>query len=65
MEKTTRTLLEEIKEAGINFKITEKALQLKIVRGYEEVDWIQLGVLANADVDKAAQDLDKSYLLYK
>lgn len=37
--KTIRSILDEFKKAGIKFKITEEALQIKILKNYEDIEW--------------------------
>lgn len=39
VQKTTRTILQELKQAGIEFKIVEEAVQIKVIKSYEDVDW--------------------------
>lgn len=54
-----------MRESKIDFKITEKALQLSVKKSYEEVNWASLREIVNAETTDAAKDLDKSYDLYK
>jgi hypothetical protein len=40
LQKTIRTILEELKKEGIKYKITEEAIQVKILKNYEDIDWV-------------------------
>ena len=39
LQKTIRSILEELKREGIKYKITEEALQIKILKNFEDIDW--------------------------
>lgn len=39
LQKTIRSILDELKREGIKYKITEEALQIKILKNYEDIDW--------------------------
>ena len=40
LQKTIRTILEQLKKEGIKYKITEEAIQVKILKNYEDIDWL-------------------------
>lgn len=46
-------------------RVTEKALQLKIIKDYEEVDWSELWEMVNRTVRSKSLGLDRSYIVYK
>jgi hypothetical protein len=40
-------LLEDIKKAGVRFKVLEEALQLKVLKNYEDINWLNVEEIAN------------------
>ena len=64
-QKTTNTILDDIKKAGIEYKITEEAIQLRVLKSFEDVDWDLIETKVNEHVWSSIKDLDKSYLIYK
>lgn len=64
-QTTTSCILEQLRESTISYKVTEKALQLRIIQNYEDLNWNRLGELVNAETSQRAKDLDKSYGLYR
>ena len=65
LQRSIRDIVEELKKGEVAFRITEQALQLKIMKSYDDIDWGRLGEIVNSDVSQSAKNLDKSYLLFK
>ena len=39
LQKTIRSILEDLKREGIKYKITEEALQIRILKNFEDIEW--------------------------
>lgn len=39
LHKTIRSILDDLKKEGIKYKITEEAIQIKILKNYEDIEW--------------------------
>ena len=61
LQKTVRTILEELKKEGIKYKITEEAVQVKILKNYEDIDWHTVNETVNRPVTAEALNLDRSF----
>ena len=65
LQKTIRTILEELKREGIKYKITEEILQIKILKNYEDILWDFVHTTVNEPVKTEATNLDKSFDTFK
>ena len=54
-----------MKREGIKYKITEEALQIKILRNYEDIQWETVHLTVNSPVAAEAINLDKSFETFK
>ena len=50
LQKTIRTILEDLKKEGIKYRITEEAVQIKILKNYEDIDWQTVNETVNQPV---------------
>ncbi len=65
LQKTIRTILEDLKKEGIKYRITEEAVQVKILKNYEDIDWQTVNETVNQPVLAEAINLDKSFDTFK
>ena len=65
LQKTIRSILEDLKREGIKYKITEEALQIKILKNYEDIEWETVHKTVNNPVTIDAQNVDKSFETFK
>ena len=61
LQKTIRSILEDLKREGIKYKITEQAFQIKILKDFEDIDWSLVHTTVNDPVITEASNLDKSF----
>jgi hypothetical protein len=65
LHKTVRSILDELKKEGIKYKITEEAIQVKVLKNYEDIDWKVVNQTVNEPVMAEAVNLDKSFEAFK
>jgi hypothetical protein len=65
LQKTIRTILEDLNKEGIKYKITEEAVQIKILKNYEDIDWEIVNQTVNQPVTTEANNLDRSFDTFK
>ena len=65
LHKIIRSILDDLKREGIKYKITEEALQIKILKNYEDIDWDMIHKTVNDPVAAEARNLDKSFDCFK
>jgi len=65
LQKTIRSILDDLKKEGIKFKITEEALQIKILKNFEDIEWGSVHKTVNDPVAAEANNLDKSFETFK
>jgi len=65
LHKTIQSIVDDLKKEGVKYKITEEAIQIKIIKDYEDIDWKQVHQAVNEAVTAAALNINKSFEAFK
>ena len=62
---TVRGVLEQLDSAGVRYKLSEEAVQFKVLSDFENIQWEALLALINGPIEAQAAQVDQSFNVFR